>query len=551
MIEHNCLNMGCASLKTKPDETKPDPILTPTLRKPTRSQLSIYRSETVSSQESINNVYSFESEVIGWSFLYIYFSSDVFIGLGQSGQVRVASLLSNPKKKFAVKSISKDRTTKDFLLLKSEIEILRELDHPNIVKFYETYQDERSFHIVMEYCSGGELLDRMIDKGGLSEQECSVIMEKAFSAVRYLHERGIVHRDIKPENFLFANSDDDAEIKLIDFGLSRRIDSLETKLHTKSGTPLYVAPEVLKGEYDYRSDYWSLGVTMYIILCGNFPFEEQETSDLFAKIMAGKYTFAGEEWRSISKKAKDLISKLLTVDPKKRYTAQQALEHPWIKDYVDQPSEASATLGIIHNLKQFRGLNKFKKETLNVLVTLLTEKEIKKLRDAFRYCDKDHCGEISINNLKQILKEENFAVTNIEINKILKDLDVNDEDTIRYSEFLAAAMNSKLYLSKEKLWTAFKFFDIENSNYITQENIQEVMKRAGKLYSDEQIREMIQEVDIGKDGKISFDEFCRMMGFTTLQKEMDTERREKQFSLHGALVLKRSTPIQSTESIKV
>ena len=470
-------------------------------------------------------------------------------GLGHYGQVRIATLISNPQKKFAVKTIAKDRTTKDFHLLNSEIEIFRELDHPNIVKFYETYQDDRSFHIVMEYCSGGELLERMTNQGGFDEQECSVIMEKAFSAVKYLHERGIVHRDIKPENFLFASQDPDAEIKLIDFGLSKRLTDPNEQLHSKLGTPLYVAPEVLRGQYDYRADYWSLGVTMYIILSGRFPFDEETTAELCSKIIAGKYSFAGEEWKAISKKAKNLISKLLVTDPRKRYTAQQALEHPWIKDRLPPPSEVKATSMIIQNLKQFRTIQKFKKEVLNILVTFLSEKEIKKLTEAFRYCDRGNTGEITVDDLKRVLKESHFGSTQQEIDKILEELGINDQDTIRYSEFLAATMDSKLYLSKETIWTAFKFFDIDNSNAITVENVQEVMKRAGKNYSDNEIRAMVQEVDFRKGGKISFEEFCQMLGLETLQKEVNMKLEEQKLTSLGDVVLRRSTSSSPEKAI--
>ena len=150
-----------------------------------------------------------------------------------------------------------------------ELEVIMKLDHPNIVRFYETYQDKKYLHIVMEYCSGGELLNRIIDKGNMNEDEARNIMKKIFSVIKYIHEKGVVHRDLKLENFLFSDKSEAAEIKLIDFGLSRTFDYSNTlRLDSVVGTPFYVAPEILTGNYDYRCDYWSLGVIMYILLSG-------------------------------------------------------------------------------------------------------------------------------------------------------------------------------------------------------------------------------------------------------------------------------------------
>ena len=432
-------------------------------------------------------------------------------GHGHYGHIRVARPISNPDKQFAVKTIPKEKIKREMHLFKREKDIFRELDHPNIVKFYESYEDKKFFHVVMEYCSGGELFDRVVEKGHLDERQCSFIMQKIFSALKYLHERGIVHRDIKPENFLFANYDTDAEIKLIDFGLSRKIDDLDVKLQTKAGTPLYVSPEVLKGSYDYRCDYWSAGVTMYVLLSGRHPFIAETNALLYKKITTGLYSFEGEEWKPISKSAKDLISKLLVVDVNKRYDAQQALNHPWIKNQREIEHDMVSTYRSIENLKKFSIKKKFKKQALNVLVSLLSENEIKALRSAFRYCDKGDTGEITVDDLREVMKETGSVATKEEMNKLLESLQLDDKDTIRYSEFLAATMDSKLYLTKEKVWHAFKYFDLDNSNFITLENIKEVMKRAGKILTDAEIREMIKEVDLSQDGKISFEEFCEMM----------------------------------------
>ena len=201
-------------LPTEPRSKTEESLKSPPLFK--KSPLNLKREGTTTSLTDIRNVYKFEPKVIG---------NGVF------GTVRCAVLLKNPSKKFAVKTIFKENIQQNLHLFKRELEILKTLDHPNIVKFYETYQDEKFFHFVMEFCSGGELLERIADTGFLSEKEAAVIMKKVFSAVKYLHEHSIVHRDLKPENFLFSHKGKDSEIKIIDFGLSRQFEGIYTSIH--------------------------------------------------------------------------------------------------------------------------------------------------------------------------------------------------------------------------------------------------------------------------------------------------------------------------------
>ena len=182
---------------------------------------------------------------------------------------------NNPEKIYAIKTIIKEKISKDMHLLKRELNILRSLDHPYIIKFYETYQDTRFFHLVIEYCSGGDLFEKLLKKGNFSNLETIKIMKKIFLAVKYLHENGICHRDLKPQNFLFEDENEDSEIKLIDFGLSNIYDNSNNEMKTIVGTNIFMAPEVFQGKYNYKCDTWSLGVISYILLTGNPPFSEE------------------------------------------------------------------------------------------------------------------------------------------------------------------------------------------------------------------------------------------------------------------------------------
>eukprot|EP00331_Platyophrya_macrostoma_P013432 CAMPEP_0176433598 /NCGR_PEP_ID=MMETSP0127-20121128/16129_1 /TAXON_ID=938130 /ORGANISM="Platyophrya macrostoma, Strain WH" /LENGTH=376 /DNA_ID=CAMNT_0017816079 /DNA_START=18 /DNA_END=1145 /DNA_ORIENTATION=+ len=207
---------------------------------------------------------------------------------------------------------------------------LSKIDHPNIVKFYETFEDDTHFYSVMELLTGPELVDYNDTRRALPELEVADIMVKALSAINCLHSNGIVHRDIKPQNFHYVTKDDDAEIKLVDFGFAKLAQKDET-LHTKKGTPFYIAPEVIKGSYDHRCDYWSLGIMMHELLVGKFPFGGDTTPVVLRKILKSKLKLEGNEWMTISSDAKDLLERLLTKDPKHRITAAEALNHTWIK----------------------------------------------------------------------------------------------------------------------------------------------------------------------------------------------------------------------------
>lgn len=276
------------------------------------------------------------------------------LGGGHFGTVRLAHRISDPHvAKYAVKSILKENIKKDVKLLEEELAILTEVDHPNIIKFHETYIDYRYVHIVMELCEGGELFEKIVEMHRFTEIQAADLMKKILSAVKHLHEHGICHRDLKPENFLFSDRGPEAEIKLIDFGLSKRFGPnalaghdpllgsacMEDKMHTIVGTPYYVAPEVLMGSYDFSCDVWSLGVILFIMLCGYPPFEGDNNKEIFKRVLQQKLEFDPEDWTIISDEAKDLIAMMLHKEPTKRISVVACLEHPWFAKMKLEPVE--------------------------------------------------------------------------------------------------------------------------------------------------------------------------------------------------------------------
>jgi len=229
----------------------------------------------------------------------------------------------------AVKVIDKSKV-EDIGDIEREIAIMNNMDHPNIIKLFEIFDEKRKINLVMELVTGGELFDAIVARGNYTEKDAATCMAQLCGALQYLHAKGIVHRDLKPENLLL-NSPTDATIKVADFGLSRVISSGDV-MKTACGTPGYVAPEVLKNKgYDSGAvDMWSAGVILYILLCGFPPFFEEELPALFEQIMKGRYDFPSPWWDNISDGSKNLVRRLLTVDPKERMSATEALGNGWI-----------------------------------------------------------------------------------------------------------------------------------------------------------------------------------------------------------------------------
>ncbi|XP_066582376.1 calcium/calmodulin-dependent protein kinase type 1 isoform X1 [Prorops nasuta] len=275
------------------------------------------------------------------------------LGTGAFSEVRLAESKEKPGQMFAVKIIDKKALKGKEDSLENEIKVLRRfservtpqsgdgslkldssgekgwLTHPNIVQLLETFEDKHKVYLVMELVTGGELFDRIVEKGSYTEKDASDLIRQVLEAVDYMHEQGVVHRDLKPENLLYYSPDEDSKIMISDFGLSKMEDS--GIMATACGTPGYVAPEVLAQKpYGKAVDVWSIGVISYILLCGYPPFYDENDANLFAQILKGEFEFDSPYWDDISDSAKDFINKLMCVNVEERYTCKQALAHPWI-----------------------------------------------------------------------------------------------------------------------------------------------------------------------------------------------------------------------------
>lgn len=234
-------------------------------------------------------------------------------------------------KEVAIKIIKKKNLNgEELATIQDEVDIMNKTKHPNIVKLFEIYDTNNYLYMVLEVLSGGELFEHIVEKECYSEKEAADAVRQICMAVKYMHDINIVHRDLKPENLIYSSPHEDAIIKITDFGLAKYVKTAEN-MRTPCGTPGYVAPEILKSEpYGPAVDMWSIGVILYILLCGFPPFYDETAAGLYEQIKNGDYEFPDPYWTNISKDAKDLVQKLLTVDPKKRITPEKVLSHPWI-----------------------------------------------------------------------------------------------------------------------------------------------------------------------------------------------------------------------------
>ena len=419
----------------------------------------------------------------------------------KTGEIRACKHLS----KLSIKNLPK---------FEREINILKKSDHPNIIKLYEIFESKRSLYLIMEECKGGEVFDKIIEhiqnKKMYTEKDAANMFQQMMSAVEYCHNNGICHRDLKPENLLYLNQGPEINnpIKVIDFGLSQVI-SPDRKLKTKVGTAYYVAPEILKGSYTEKCDIWSAGVILYIFLSGDPPFNGQNDNAIYNKISKLKFDYPDKKWSKISNEAKDLINHMIAPE-KQRYNAKQVLSHPWL---------TNAYKYNLNNLnfdpiffKDYAKSTLIKKIALIFIASRLDENEIVNLKNIFAAFDKHKKGQILYEELKQgLVQLKSNNINEKQIQDLFKNIDVDKNGKIDYTEFLAATLQKQNYLKIERLYEAFCLFDKDNSGKITKDELMKVLKVDKN--QEKEIEKIIKEADKDEDGVINYKEFLELMGY--------------------------------------
>lgn len=505
------------------------------------------------------------------------------LGGGSFGKVyRCLHLITNQERALKiVKLQSKESDGQDAGKIIKEIEFLAQLDHPQIMKVYEYYKDQYNYYIATELLEGGDLYEYIAKVKVFTEIEAAKVLSQILSAVAYLHSKGIVHRDLKPENIVVDNIGlgirnqtknltrkelkevksvgqdisetftaeervkakhhsstkqkrpvlTDLNIKLIDFGASCYYSKNEI-LTLKVGTPYYIAPEVLRKEYNNKCDIWSMGVILYILLIGRPPFEDKTRDGIFEKILNLKFDKESKEWNRISDNAKDLISKMLNPNYKLRLSAKECYDHPWIqhnlklyehaycledkkdlelKDKDEKMKEA------LHNLKKFSVRNKFQQATIAHLIRHVANKSLlDSLKDIFKRFDTDHDGVLSYEEVRSGLQSycKNHPDEEFDFDDIIKRLDQDNSNNIEYEEFLRNMIDMKSLLTKQNLLIAFNMFDTDKNGVLSLSEIKEalgVISNTDVKEKDSILKKVMKTIDANGDGSISFEEFYQLM----------------------------------------
>ncbi|XP_058743083.1 calcium-dependent protein kinase 17 [Vicia villosa] len=432
------------------------------------------------------------------------------LGRGQFGVTYLCTHKTTGKQ-YACKTIAKRKLVnkEDIEDVKREVQIMHHLTgQPNIVELIGAFEDKQSVHLVMELCAGGELFDRIIAKGHYTERAAASLLRTIVQIVHTCHSMGVIHRDLKPENFLLLNKDETSPLQATDFGLSVFYKQGEV-FKDIVGSAYYIAPEVLKRKYGPEVDIWSVGVMLYILLCGVPPFWAESENGIFNAILKGHVDFSSDPWPSISPAAKDLVRKMLNSDPKQRLTAYEVLNHPWIKEDGEAP-DTPLDNAVLNRLKQFRAMNQFKKVALKVIASCLSEEEIMGLKQMFKGMDTDNSGTITIEELKQGLAKQGTRLTEQEVKQLMEAADADGNGIIDYDEFITATMHMNRLNREEHVYTAFQYFDKDNSGYITIEELEQALHEYN-MHDGRDIKEIISEVDADNDGRINYDEFAAMM----------------------------------------
>ena len=441
------------------------------------------------------------------------------LGSGSFGNVFLAEN-KYTKEKVAMKIIKK--ANKDLLSdgeIKDEIDILKNLEHPDIVRIIESFNTRESYVLVTEYCEGGELYDQV--KNQLSETQIAVIFKQLLSGLAYLHSHNIVHRDLKLENILIqeiekskTTGEDLFNIKIIDFGTAR-IFSSKKKPQSIVGSSYYIAPEVLRQHYNKECDLWSVGVILYMFIVGHAPFDGCDDEEITGNIQKGIYKKDERRWKKASKEVKELIQKLLIYNPKKRLTALEALKHPWFKladsNILYDNVPKNEVIECIRNLLTYNISSKLEELVLAYIIhSIPRPRQAKSAIKLFKLVNEVGDGKLQKKELKKTLLlfvTEDF-LDKYDFEEQFWLIDGDKKGYINYEEFLRACLPRKKILTDKILKYAFNYFDPKNTGFITKKKMKSFF---GNKVDEKTFKVIFDEIDIDKDGKINFSDFKAML----------------------------------------
>ena len=503
------------------------------------------------------------------------------LGFGTYGVVKKVCLKSNPDTIRAMKIIPKENLMEgyDNEKLLDEIIILKNLDHPNIMKLYEFFEDKTNCYMVSEYCDHGDLLQKMEKLNYMNEIVVKFLMEQILNAIAYLHSKGVFHGDIKLENIMLytttkkrpnqtftriskqltedkklqreleesftlcsynsqatikttqlVNNMANYEVKLIDFGCSKIFTKRGERKSGIIGTTIYCSPEVIDDLYDEKCDEWSCGVLMYILLCGEPPFQGETEEEIFKKVKRCEYGFSQPQFDNVSKNCKDLIKKLLQPKKQRRIKAIDALKHPFFTESFN-PEEAlrqNKDNGIINQLYDLKiPQSKFHRAIISYMCSnYLSKDEEKKLRAVFRYIDDDGKSFLTKAKIEKALKENGKLCTNEKIKYILDALDVDKNGVIEYQEYIQGLCDKESLYSETNLKNTFNIIDNGEKGYLTSEDIKS-FAFPNKTVNNEAITEYLKQFGMKIDDKLNFDNFVYIIQNNCSLNQDETENNSE------------------------
>lgn len=435
------------------------------------------------------------------------------LGEGRFGKVIVAQHKVS-RKKYAVKCINvahaiSESAMQEFL---QEVGIHKTLDHPNIARLQEVYSTEATIFMVMDLCSGGDLLSRCELFAGphrtYSENTARTIIRRVVSAARYCHDKGVTHRDLKLDNICYTDLGEDADVKVVDFGLSTLFEPNKL-LHEKVGTCFYQAPEVIKGAYSNLCDMWSIGVITYMLLGGRPPFCAATNDGVRTRIKWGKFKFTSPFFDAVSDQAKDFISKLMQVSVSKRLTAEQALNHPWL---AKEKSQEPLNPTVVVNLIRFRDLGKLHKLALEVVARSLEQNQISALKEEFGKLDPECRGEITRDAFVQAVielpqSELGVTMSEKEAGSVFDELDINRAGSLPFNTYLAGALAYQ-QLDEAQIQLAFDRLDYNRKGFIAVDDLAMIV---GDLMTESELLQALKDTHSDGDSTISKAKFFQLM----------------------------------------
>ncbi|KAJ4904354.1 CDPK-related kinase 3 [Raphanus sativus] len=429
-------------------------------------------------------------------------------GRGKKGEIK--------DRPVAVKIISKAKMTTAIAIedVRREVKLLKSLSgHKHLIRYYDACEDANNVYIVMELCEGGELLDRILARGGkYPEDDAKAIVVQILNVVSFCHLQGVVHRDLKPENFLFTSSREDSDLKLIDFGLSDFVKPDE-RLNDIVGSAYYVAPEVLHRSYSLEADIWSIGVITYILLCGSRPFWARTESGIFRTVLRSEPHYDDLPWPTVSPEGKEFVKRLLNKDYRKRMSAVQALTHPWLRD---ESRALPLDILIFKLVKAYLHATPLRRAALKALAKALTENELVYLRAQFMLLGPNKDGSISLENFKMALMQNaTDAMRESRVPEILNMMESLAYRKMYFEEFCAAAISIH-QLEAVEAWdeiaaAGFEHFETEGNRVITIEELARELNVGASAYGH--LREWVRSCD----GKLSFLGFTKFLHGVTLR----------------------------------